>query len=294
MDDIKKFSCPRCGLASNLKANICLHLKSKKPCEPKLSDVSRDVVLESLKRERKLPTTECEFCKKVICQKAMKKHLSICSSKPFTSSASDTPLLVNNNIDDRDKRLLTAFMDILQKEIGELKQQIGQPNTANTINNVFNNTINISINSFGHETMTHLTSDFLSHCLLNPTKGITKLIENIHYSDDVPENRNIRFKSNKNNTFEKYLDEQWIECDASNTLDELIRKGYRVLNQHYMDNFMDNPEYEDDMRRLSIEKFRFLADTSSVQYYSVKRDIRLLIKNKTCYVIAPPETSDIP
>jgi hypothetical protein len=256
--------------------------------------VSRDKVLESLKRERKLPTTECEFCNKVISKKALKKHLTICSAKPSTSQDAVSALVENVNIDDRDKRLLTAFIDILHKEIGELKQQIGQPNTTNMINNVFNNTINISINSFGNETTTHLTSDFLSHCLLNPTKGITKLIENIHYSADVPENRNIRFKSNKNNTFEKYLDEQWFECDASNTLDELIRKGYRVLNQHYMDNFMDNPDYNDDMRRLSIEKFRFLADTSCVQYCSVKRDIRLLIKNKTCYVIAPPETTEMP
>jgi len=294
MDESKKFTCPRCGLASNLKANICVHLRTKKPCEPKLSDVSRDKVLESLKRERKLPTTECEFCNKVISKKALKKHLTICSAKPSTSQDAVSALVENVNIDDRDKRLLTAFIDILHKEIGELKQQIGQPNTTNMINNVFNNTINISINSFGNETTTHLTSDFLSHCLLNPTKGITKLIENIHYSADVPENRNIRFKSNKNNTFEKYLDEQWFECDASNTLDELIRKGYRVLNQHYMDNFMDNPDYNDDMRRLSIEKFRFLADTSCVQYCSVKRDIRLLIKNKTCYVIAPPETTEMP
>jgi hypothetical protein len=288
MTDEKKFSCPRCGLSSNLKANISIHLKSKKPCETKYSNISREDVLESLKRERKLPTEECAFCKKVICKKSMKKHMLTCTEKPSTSLPSSNDI----NTDERDKRLLSAFMDILQRELGMLKQQMGQtPNQ--TVNNVVNNTINININPFGNENMSHLTSEFLSHCLLNPTKGITKLIENIHYSDNVPENKNIRFKSNKNNTFEKFLDDQWIECDASNTLDELIRKGYRVLNEHYVENFMDNPDYDDDLRRQSIERFRFLADTTCQQYSSIKRDIRLLIKNKTCYVIAHPDIPQI-
>lgn len=287
MADNKQFSCPRCGLQTNLKANLSIHLKSKKPCEPKLSNIAREEVLKGLKRERKLPTIECTYCNKVICKKSLVKHLTVCVNKPSTSQNQTQPNAIDH--DERDSRLFDAFMNILQKEIRELKQQLTQ-SSAQTIHNVVNNnTINININPFGNENMTHLTSEFLSHCLLNPTKGITKLIENIHYNDDAPENKNIRFKSNKNNTFEKYLGEQWIECDASNTLDELIRKGYRVLNQHYVDNFMDNPDYDDDIRRQSIERFRFLADTTCIQYCSVKRDIRLLIKNKTFYVIAPPD-----
>ena len=82
MGDNKKFTCPRCGLSSNLKANICMHLKSKKPCETKYSIISRQEVLESLQRERKLPTTECEFCKKVYCKKRIKQHVLVCTNKP--------------------------------------------------------------------------------------------------------------------------------------------------------------------------------------------------------------------
>jgi hypothetical protein len=258
----------------------------------KFSNVSREEVLETLINERKLPTTECNLCNKVVCKKSMKKHLTVCKGKQSTSQAHDETS--SYNIDTKDQALLSAFLNILHTELKQFKKELLLPQhtITNVINNNISNNINININSFGNEDLKHITTDFLSHCLCNPTKGISRLIENIHYNDDIPENRNIRFKSNKSNTFEKYLGDQWIECDASNTLDELIRKGYRVLNQHYMDNFMYNPEYDDEMKRQSIERFRFLADTKCLEYYSVKRDIRLLVKNKTFYVVVPPESNE--
>ena len=215
MNDTKKFSCPRCDFASDLKANLSAHLRSKKPCDTKYSTISREDALEDLKRERKLPTKECAHCKKTFCTKRLKEHVAKCSQS--------------------------------------------------------------MILSFGNEKISHLTSEVLTHCLLNPTKGITQLIEIIHYNDSLPHNKNIRFKSSKHNTFEKYQDGRWIECDASNTLDELIRSGYRILDEHYVKNFLES----DESTREFIERFRFLADSKSVQYKAVKRDIRLLIKNRS-------------
>lgn len=286
-EERKKFTCPRCGASTDLKANLTCHLRSKTPCDTKFSSISREDVLKSLQKERKLPCVECVHCKKTVCTKSIKRHLSVCSNKPDKPQPEQSNNTGHTVEDERDSRLLNKLIDIIQREFKDLRGQ-ALNNVYQTINNVVSNTININVNQFGNETLSHLTMDFLSHCLMNPTKGITKLIENIHYNDDVPENKNIRFKSNKNNTFEKYSDEQWIECDASNTLDELIKRGYRVLSKHYADNYMDNPEYDDDVRRQAIEKFRFLADTSCPQYCSIKRDVRLLIKNKTCYIVAYP------
>jgi hypothetical protein len=214
MSDTKKFSCPRCDFAADLKANLSAHLKNKKPCETKYSTISREDALEDLKRDRKLPSKECEYCGKTFCTKRLKQHVANCSK-----------MILN----------------------------------------------------YGQETIAHLTTEFLTHCLLNPTKGITQMLETIHYNADEPHNKNIRFKSSKHKTYEKYIAGQWIECDASNTLDELIRKSYRILNEHYVKNFLES----DDTTREFIERFRFLADAKSVYYKAVKRDIRLLIKNKS-------------
>jgi hypothetical protein len=184
--------------------------------------------------------------------------------------------------------LMKSRMNKLENEVKKLKSHKPSTTTNTIITN--NNNINITLNSFGQETLTHLTHDFLSHCLLNPSKGFTSLIENIHYNNDVPENRNIRCKSLKRNVFEKYIDSEWRSCDASNTLDELIRKGYRILNTHYTQHFMNDPELmEDELRQRAYERFRFLCDKTCNDYFSVKRDIRLLVKDKTMYLIAPPD-----
>lgn len=269
----------------NLKANITSHLKNKTLCEPKTADISREDALKMFETTRKLPIIECQYCKKIVTKKSFTRHLTTCRSKPSSSTEASSSNTVNGDV-------------ILEKlnRIEAMFSSMQQGGTYNTYNNVVNNTLlNISIKPYGNETMSHLTTEFLSHCLHNPTKGITQLIENIHYNENVPENHNIRFKSKKSNTFEKYTDEQWIECDASNTLDELIRKGYRVLSKHYDENFKGKPEYDDDdLKREAIEMFRFLADTTSIKYCSVKRDIRLLIKNKTFYVIAPPNLANEP
>lgn len=281
MTEDKKFHCPRCGTSMNLKANMTSHLRNKKLCPAKVADIPREDALKMFEVIKKLPCIECQYCKKSVTKKSYTRHLTTCRNIPSSSTSSSNEGVINADI----------IMEKLNR-IEAMFRGIQQGSMINTYTNIVNNNLTINVNPYGSETLTHLTTDFLSHCLHNPTKGITKLIENIHYNDQVPENKNIRFKSNKNNTFEKYMDDQWIECDASNTLDELIRKGYRVLSKHYDETIRGKPEFdEDELKREAIEKFRFLADTNSLKYCSVKRDIRLLIKNKTFYVIVPPTSN---
>lgn len=167
-------------------------------------------------------------------------------------------------------------------------------NNNNNTNNT-NNTINIHLNTFGNESTSHLTKEFLSYCILNPKKGMASLIESIHYNKSIPENQNLRCKSLKQNVFEKYTEDEWRACDASNTLDELIRKGYRILNSHYADNIINQPDfYDDEQKQRAYEKFRFLSDVTSNDYFAVKRELRILVKDRTMYLLASPDTNDAP
>ena len=34
------------------------------------------------------------------------------------------------------------------------------------------------------------------------------------------------------NLLQKYDGQKWIDCDKNNTLDQLINKGYKILNKH--------------------------------------------------------------
>lgn len=333
METQEGFVCERCGITLTTKGNYVAHLKIKTPCNPK-SKITREDLLQKLTRVPKREQKECQQCKKLISKANFKRHTinckanvvesnhnvnkndddkNFCDDTKITERLTETcsNILNQTNIDvtkiDEKYNIINAngdtinikqlFKDTLQEVFQEyFSNNLKQQWTANTsINNShINNLQIININPYGNEDMSHLTHEFLSHCLMNPTKGITSLIDTIHYSDEMPTNRNIRYKSTKQNTFEKYIDSQWTECDASNTLDELIKKGYRVLNAHYTEFYLNDPEYQDDnIKRQAIEKFRFLSDKTSNEYYSVKRELRLLIKNKTLYVMMPPKEETI-
>lgn len=281
MEQAIEYKCERCGYDTPQKGNLVTHLKAKTPCTVKFSNISREVLLEGLKKPPPTHTrTKCTSCDKEISKHNVARHRSTCKGKKTDTASSS---LSNDKIVEE----LRDEVKGLRADLAKLLQIPGVVN--NITNNNINNTLNINMNSYGNEDISHLTHDMLSHCLFNPSKGLPQLIDNIHYNPNVPTNHNLRFKSSKHNSFEKLIGEQWHECDASNTLDELIRKGYKVLNAHYAEFYMTNPEYtENEMKQRALERFRFLSDKTSNEYHSVKRDLRLLVKDRTMYVIGLP------
>ena len=181
-----EFKCPRCAYSTFVKGNLLAHLKNKKICNATLIDISREDILKTFQKEKKSDTIECCHCHKMISKQNMARHVKTCKQKP-------QPL--NNET-----------INVLQKEIENLKNEIATlKHSPQTIQNITYNsaTINIqnNVNNFGSEDLTHLTHEFLSHCLLNPTKGFPSLIDTIHYNPDVPHNHNLRYKSTKNQSF---------------------------------------------------------------------------------------------
>lgn len=271
--------CKRCGHTSTAKCNLLKHLRRKTPCQPKIENTSvEDCINELVRKEYNNKTYDCPYCStKFNAYQNRHRHMKTCKEADKIQKESIIKLLEEQNA-------------LLREQLDIQKNAVTSINTPHIVNNItHNNTINITLNSFGHEDTSHLTHELLSHCLLNPTKGLPKLIDNIHYNPNIPSNHNLRYKSTKNSSLEKYEDEHWIECDTSNTLDELIRKGYRILNTHYTEHFMTNPEYTDnEVEQRALERFRFLSDKTCNEYHSVKRDLRLLIKDRTMYVVELP------
>lgn len=276
----KTYDCDFCGKRFNFASCKCKH---KKICKQNPINIKKT---EKDNENANVNDNNSEITNGKDNDYGNEQHFDITSTMvPSSSSHIDSKKYVV--IEKEELVLMKSRMRTLETEVKKLQSKSSTTNNTIITNN---NNINISLNSFGQETLTHLTHDFLSHCLLNPSKGFTSLIETIHYNNDVPENRNIRCKSLKRNVFEKYIDSEWRSCDASNTLDELIRKGYRILNTHYTQHFMNDPDLmEDELKQRAYERFRFLCDKTCNDYFSVKRDIRLLIKDKTMYLIAPPE-----
>jgi hypothetical protein len=275
------FTCQRCGYETPTRCNIIRHLKSKTPCEAINKNIDRDVhIAQFTEKEYKTQRIECPLCKKTVSKYKLSRHTAVCKSNTSQSMV-QVPI---------------ETLEILQAQINELRGELqkqkesSQASTNTSIinnNTTINNTYNIQLNNFGQENMSCLTPELLTYCLSNPKKGMSSLIEKIHYNKDYPENHNLRCKSLKNNIFERFVDTQWTLCDASNTLDELIKKGYRILEAHFAETFLSDPEFFDDEHRMeSMQRFRqVLTDKTSNDYHSMKRDLRLLVKDKTMYLL---------
>lgn len=271
-----KFICERCEHESTTKGNLILHLKKKNACPTNNSKRTREEIIASLARVSSKPKIHgCNHCElKFSTPQGKHQHMKICSKHP-------------------ENELRTKVLN-MEKMIAELQIELhSQRNQIHTTNHIQHqqNNLNIIVNNYGHETTPSFSPEFLNHCLLNPSKGLASLIEQIHYNPELPENHNLRHKSTKQNILQKFIDHNWHDCDASNTLDELIRKGYRILNAYYTDHVLKDPAImEDNMKVMMYDKFRFLGDKKSLEYSAVKRDLRLLVRNKTIFLIASQGT----
>jgi hypothetical protein len=272
-----EFACERCGQEATTKGNLIQHLRKKKACLVSKSAREREDIIASLTRmSEKNKQYACNHCSQRFSTPAGKsKHQKVCTVQL-----------------EKEMVVRMANMEILIKELQQELQQYKQSGLTigTNIENQQNN-ISIVMNNYGQESMTHLTHEFLNHCLLNPSKGLTSLIEKIHYNPELPENHNLRHKSTKQCILQKFINQNWHDCDASNTLDELIKKGYRILNAYYSDHVANDPLiFDDEMTARMYEKFRFLSDKKSLEYNAVKRELRLLVKDKTIYLLAPMGT----
>lgn len=306
----QEYNCARCGESFTRKDVLINHLKRKKICSTRLSDQNRDKLIEALTTKHYNDKTfDCNFCGKRFNQASCKsRHKKICKKNPSNAKLVEpvpTSPAVSNSVTPPTQQptyvmIEKGQLDYMMKKIEDLDKHVNDQRASNVTNVVTTNinngnsyNISINLNSFGQENVSHLTTEFLSHCILNPTKGLPSLIENIHYNKDVPENHNLRCRSLKQNIFERYINSEWRACDASNTLDELIKKGYRILNAHYAEHFMNDPEiYEDENKQRVYEKFRFLSDKTCNEYYAVKRELRLVVKDRTAYILESPPQDD--
>lgn len=298
------FTCERCEKEFTCKRNLIHHLQKQNKCWPKRAnspDVESLLTKINTKQVNEI-NFPCKYCtQKFNSKSAMYKHSKKCRENLQHNIINDNSIKNEASASQIQHNILEAINETIDKAISEKLDKIINSNnvqniTINTTNNNIINTQNTTnnitqtINNFGSETTTHLSLEFLEHCIRNPKKGMSKLIENIHYNPEVPENHNLRCRSLKQNTFERLVDAEWRICDASNTLDELIRKGYRILNAYYAENVQSDPSFYDDEDRVQMyERFRFLSDTSCNDYFAVKRDLRLLVKDRTMYVLASPE-----
>ena len=214
---MEEHKCKRCGYETCYKQNLIAHLKRKNICKAIYEDISIDIILKDYEKNYNDNSFQCTKC-----------------LKPFTSNSNRCrhQKICNKNVNVLEVNKLKDVVTQLQEKVNELNNQVIIQNSENITNNnvQHNNTITINLRSFGFENIKHLESDkdYMTKCLLN--KDVIKLLENIHCDVEYPENTNVKIKSTKRELMETFIDGHWMISDQEETLDELINKGYRILN----------------------------------------------------------------
>lgn len=275
---MKNNECERCCRVFDTKPHLIQHLKRKLPCEPLRSDIEPVILIEKLTRKEydEKHIYCCDYCNlRFMTSSGKRKHMDGCSSR------------LQSFLDNKIKE--SQIVKSMQEEISNLKQQlndhqyINNVTTNNIVNNNIQNNIVVNLKDFYVDYVPHIEmdKDFLETCLMN--KDITKLIENIHCDKDHPEYHNVRIKSTKNSFMEVYADGKWIVTDSEETLDDLVKKGYRVLKRysHKNKNHLkkrcedDGEEYSDLMDWLED-----IYDNNKVNKPLKKQLLLLFINNR--------------
>lgn len=247
---MESYICKRCGYETAHKQNLLSHLRRKNPCKAVLEDISIDILISNEKSKNdEEKRFGCQYCsKKFTCCSNKSRHESICRLKNKPDN-----VVVN-----------------IQQNIQQIQQ----------------NNLTIDRRSFGYENIDHLEKDksFMTNCFLN--KDVMGLIENIHFDTDHPENHNVRIKSTKKEFMETYVDGRWIVSDQEETLDELLLKGYRILNFFSYRNKNKIVEECDD-----VEEYHAMRDWLEELYNDnklrkpLKRKLLILfMNNKTLFL----------
>lgn len=267
------YMCERCGYKTNKKFALQRHLQNKKTCNSELSNTPRSVLLAKLSREYDDNDPKCDWCGKQFTHKNnLCTHRKKCKLNPsfqqnqrnedngeihIHASEEDQRLHeqnqhinqethINENVEnpviESILRTLLAKIHSLEEEIKTCKREQVQPtiiyNTTN--NNTINNTFNISLNAHGKESIEHITRDMLMDFLKN--RDILKLVKQIHFNPDVPENHNVkRITTSKDyykNQFLATYEEngKWEHKKKEAVLQGVLNKGLNIMSTYLLEN----------------------------------------------------------
>ena len=229
--------CELCNYNTNLLGNFKQHLKTNKhraklntgeknynnlgimtPNDPKMTP--NDPKMTRI--------IKCDYCNGVFTTIPHKRRHELHSCKNNKDN-----LLKQIKKMEKEKKEWTNEKQELYKKIDELISKVGNNNTNNNIQTQNNN--NIIINNYGNEDIGHLTNKIKDALIKIPYGAIPKLIESVHFNDEIPKNKNIIFPNKNENLLKIYHGDKWVYKNKNEMITDLIDSKYMIMDSHYGD-----------------------------------------------------------
>jgi len=258
------YRCTRCGYNTDHKSKFRLHLLKKTTCPPKLNETSIYDLLhlngfyeEALKYKDVIQNV-IHFNPNVIhCSPPNKKFICPNCNKSFVTRQSkykhikhncsvlktteQTVLEQNKLLIENNEKLVSQVEqnNILNKKlVSQVEKLINkvlvlenkpQSKIKNIINGNVNNSNKIIINNYGSENTSYITDKALRKMLNNPKSAIVRLIKEIYFNGNHPENHTVK-KSNIHDKFiHVIIDDKWVLKNSIETIKDIVDNS----NQHF-------------------------------------------------------------
>ena len=280
------YFCSHCKYKTSNKSNFNKHLKTQKHFKnlKTCSDVSYDPLssfemttndhkmTKMTTNDHKMTTNElsCIYCNKIFSTKAHKRRHELHYCKKKNTTMTEEMKLMDIKYKKKEKMLI--------EKIELLLTQVSNNYINMNSNNNINQTNNIQINNFGNEDTSYLTDTYKTQLLKTPFSAIPKLIEDIHFNREKPENRNIMIVNKRDNKVKIHKDGRWIYKDKKKTLKGLMDEKYNILDDHYE---IVNEDL-DNFSKKRFENFQIKYDENDkCLIENMKNDIDIIIFNNT-------------
>ena len=248
-----KYECPYCGAVYGRKNNCTQHLKNK--CKVRKSKLLMSIIETSDDNEsygeKSVNEPSEKSYKKVIYPKS--KLTTVDEKKLYTQGVSEKTTNDNVNYLSCEKSYIgelyndsNNYLDIcsnenfkvvvmesemLKKENDELRKQVEM-----LISKVGHTTVNLQqniiINNIGKEDISYIGCELVNKLVNAPYIAIPKLLENIHFHPDHPENHNIRITNKKERYVKVFKDNKWTLEDKNVVIENMVDKSKSILDEH--------------------------------------------------------------
>lgn len=244
-------NCDKCDKFFPKNCQLQRHLNRKYPCVTnnilivkninKINDIEnniKELTKQSIESEK-----ICKFCNKKLANKNnVDRHLKLsCFGKKNMLDEKNKLIQENKKLEEIEKieknNEIQNQIKLLQNTVEKL---ISNPIKSNTIinnttinNSTINNNLTININSFGKESLDHITDADYKKYLNGFFKGFLNLIEKIHFDENAPENHNVCLTNMRSKYAYVCENNNWVLREKNEIINKLITKKYDLLNDKF-------------------------------------------------------------
>jgi len=242
------YECDCCHFITNQHANYLRHLNTSK----------HKVIFNGLTLTTKPKEFVCEYCEqKFSFKQSMYKHIKYRCTKNKDEDVIELVRLMNLKLQQKDTQLESQ-----QKQINTQTKQIEKLMGKLEINNSFNT--NITLLAYKDTDVSHLTERDYVCCIKHVNFCVKKLIEQIHFNPEKPENMNIYISNLKDKYMMLYNGKNWnitnkkeLDCiydDKEMMLDQWMdeQHKYPELKEKF-DRYINNKEKDDTLNMIKEE-----------------------------------------